>query len=92
MHTYKLTTKCHLCAYLYAMWLNVWDMGLAIHDSRGSQRKGTMSPFFTVFYIGASLSSMRSTSRLVGRFMPYPVHIGASQTSLEFTTVKSLSH
>ena len=28
----------HLCAYLYALWLNVWDMGLAINDSRGSQR------------------------------------------------------
>ena len=33
MHTYKLTTKCHLCAYLYALWPNVWDLGLAIHDS-----------------------------------------------------------
>ena len=31
MHTYKLTTKCHFCAYLYALWLDMWDMGLAIH-------------------------------------------------------------
>ena len=38
MHTYKLTTKCNLCAYLYALWLNVWELGLAIHGGRGSQR------------------------------------------------------
>ena len=37
MHTDKLTTTCHLCAYLYALWLNLWDLGLAIHDSEGSQ-------------------------------------------------------
>ena len=35
MHTDKLTTKCHLCAYLYALWLNGWD---PIQDSKGYQR------------------------------------------------------
>ena len=25
MHTYKLTTKCHWCVYLYALWLNLND-------------------------------------------------------------------
>ena len=29
--------KCHLCAYLYSLWLNLLDPGLAIHDSEGSQ-------------------------------------------------------
>ena len=38
MHTDKLTTKCHLCAYLQARWLNVQDLGLATHDIEGSQR------------------------------------------------------
>ena len=37
MHTNKLTTKCHLCVYLQAGWLNVQDLGLAIHHSEGSQ-------------------------------------------------------
>ena len=38
MHTDKLTTKCHLCAYLPAGWLYVQDLGLASHDCEGSQR------------------------------------------------------
>ena len=38
MHTDKLSTKCHLCAYLQAGWLNMRVLGLVIHDSKGSQR------------------------------------------------------
>ena len=56
MHTYKLTTKCHLCAYLYALGLNMWDMGLAIHDSRGSPKGDNVTFFYHFFYIGAPLS------------------------------------
>ena len=37
MHTDKLTTKCHLCAYLPAGWLYVQDLGLAIRNCEGAK-------------------------------------------------------
>ena len=36
LHTDKLSIKCHLWAYLKAGWLNVQDLGPAIHNSEGS--------------------------------------------------------
>ena len=38
MHTDKFSTTCHICAYLPARWLNVQDLGLASHDSEGSEQ------------------------------------------------------
>ena len=38
MHTDKFSITCHICAYLPARWLNVQDLGLASHDSEGSQQ------------------------------------------------------
>ena len=37
MNTDKLSTKCHLCAYLQAGWLNVQDLGLAIRNCEGAK-------------------------------------------------------
>ena len=61
MHTYKLTTKCHFCAYLYALWLDMWDMGLAIHVVEDLNESQDPKHFF---YSRAPLRFLRNCLQL----------------------------
>ena len=71
MHTYKLTTKCNLCAYLYALWRGIWDWQSTIVEDLNDSQDPKHTLFcrenaFVVIYALFSDNKCRLFTRLGG--------------------------